>query len=159
MMTVFEDRLDGPFERGGRLWLTRFNGDAPVAVTPRYLRPLTGRTEIIFLTDNDREVATVSGIEALSGEGRRLVQAALQERYYLATIRRVINLDVRMGTRFWLVETDRGAREFALREPGKNVIWLSDTRLILRDTVGNRFEIPELNALDRRSQRLVLRFT
>lgn len=159
MTTVFEDHLDGLFERGGRLWLKRLGREAPVAVTPRYLRPLSGRTEIVFLTDEDREVVSVTGIDALSGEARRLVQVALRDRYHLAVIRRVEDLDVRLGTRFWWVDTDRGVRRFALREPGKNVVWLSDKQLILRDTAGNRFEIPDLVALDRRSQRLVRRFT
>ena len=51
--------------------------------------------------------------------------------------------------------TDRGSRWFALREPGKNVLWITPTRLVLRDTAGNRFEIPDLTALDPRSRRRV----
>ena len=63
----------------------------------------------------------------------------------------------RFGTRYWKVETDRGPRWFALREPGKNVTWISATRVVLRDTAGNRFEIPDLEALDGRSRRWVAR--
>lgn len=159
MTAAFEDRIIGPVSRNGRLWLERPDRDAPVAVTPRYLRPLTGRAEIVFLDDKDREVVTIRSIDALQGEGRRLVETALQRRYHLAVIRRVDRLEVRMGTRYWHVVTDRGPRAFALREPGKNVSWLSDHHIVLRDTAGNRFEIPDLRALDPRSRRLVLRFT
>ena len=87
----------------------------------------------------------------------RLVETALGERYHLAAIVRVHEVDVRFGTRYWRVETDRGPRWFALREPGKNVAWLSDTHLVLRDTAGNRYEIGDVDALDRGSRRWVMR--
>lgn len=158
-MPAFEERVEGLFARGGRLWLSQPDRDAPVAVSPRYLRPLTGRTEIVFLDEKDQEVVTVSGIEAIPEDTRELVQYELRERYHLVVIRRVDRLEVSMSTRFWRVQTDRGPREFALREPGKNVVWLDDNRLVLRDTAGNRFEISDLAALDRRSRQLVVRFT
>ena len=156
---AFETQLDGPTLRGGRLWLERSDRDEPVAVTPRYLRPLTGRTAIIFLDQKDREVVTIASLDALSGEGRRLVEVALRDHYHLSIIERVESIEVRMGTRYWQVKTERGARAFALREPGKNIVWLSDTHMVLRDTAGNRYEIPDLTLLDARSQILVERFT
>ena len=73
----------------------------------------------------------------------------------MATIRQVKRVDVRFGTRYWEVETDRGPRWFALREPGKNVTWLDDGHLVLRDTAGNRYEIVDVTALDGASRRWV----
>lgn len=146
--------IDGLTRRDGRLWLERGDGE-PVAVTARYLRPLTSRTEIVFLDEKGREVATVLGLEGLDGDARALVEEALRERYCMATILRVRSIDVRFGTRYWEVDTDRGPRWFALREPGKNVTWLDEGHLVLRDTVGNRFEIPDVGALDRSSQRWI----
>jgi hypothetical protein len=70
-------------------------------------------------------------------------------------VSRVKRIDVQFGTRYWEVDTDRGPRWFALREPGKNVVWLSDDRLVLRDTAGNRYEIADLSALDARSRRAI----
>lgn len=151
----FETRLEGLFRKDGRLWLRRAGQDEPVAVTARYLRPLTARAEVVFLDGKQREVVTVTGVEALAGEERALLEAELRARYHLSVIRRVKRIDVRFGTRYWEVETDRGPRWFALREPGKNVTWLDDAHLVLRDTVGNRFEIPHLGALDPASRRWV----
>ena len=153
--TAFQSSLEGLSRKDGKLQLARPDEEAPVAVTARYLRPLTGRSEIAFLDEKLRVVATITGIDALSGKERALVEEALRERYYLSTILRVEDIDIRLGTRFWRVETDRGPREFALREPGKNVTWLSGDHLVLRDTAGNRFEIPDLASLDGRSQRKV----
>jgi hypothetical protein len=153
----FATRVAGLTRKDGRLWLERPGGEAPVAVTVRYLRPLSGRTEIVLLDGNQREVVTALGVDAFTGEERLLVEEALRERYHLAAIRRVLSVDVRFGTRYWKVDTDRGPRWFALREPGKNVTWLSERHLVLRDTAGNRFEIPDLDALDGRSRRAVER--
>jgi hypothetical protein len=157
---AFQGRLGGVSRKDGRLFLRRPDQpgeEEPVAVTVRYLRPLTARTELVFLDEKQREVVTVTGLDALQGEERALVEEALGERYLMAAIQRVRRIDVQFGTRYWQVETDRGPRWFALREPGKNAAWLNDTHLVLRDTAGNRYEIPDLNALDAPSRRRVRR--
>jgi hypothetical protein len=146
-------RVDGLVSRNGRLFAQVDGGD--VAVTVRYLRPLTSRTEIVLLDDKGREVATVMEPETLPPEQRAAIDAALKERYHLVTITRVLEVDVLFGTRYWSVETDRGPRQFALREPGKNVTWLGERHLVLRDTAGNRYEIPDTERLDPRSRRLI----
>lgn len=155
MDTPFTDRVAALTRRDGRLWLEAPGRDEPVAVTVRWLRPLTARREIVFLDAENKEVLTAVGVEAVEGEGRALVEEALRERYYLTRITRVNRIDVQFGTRYWEVETERGPRWFALREPGKNVLWLGSDHLIVRDTAGNRFEIADLSALDGRSRRVV----
>ena len=155
MEAPFTERVAGVTRRDGRLWLEAPGRDEPVAVTVRWLRPLTARREIVFLDAAQKEVLTAVGVEAVEGAGRALVEEALRERYYLTRITRVNRIDVQFGTRYWEVETERGPRWFALREPGKNVLWLGSDHLIVRDTAGNRFEILDLPALDGRSRRAV----
>lgn len=152
---MFGTRLEGLFRKDGRLWLRRPGQDDPIAVTARYLRPLTARSEVVFLDAKQHEVVTVAGVEALAGEERELLDAELRARYHMSVIRRVRRIDVRFGTRYWETDTDRGPRWFALREPGKNVTWLDDGHLVLRDTVGNRFEVPDVGALDAASRRWI----
>jgi hypothetical protein len=146
-------RIDGLVSRSGRLFAQSDRGE--VAVTARYLRPLTSRTEFVLLDDKGREVATVMEPDALSPEQRAMIDAALRQRYHLVTISKVLHVDVLFGTRYWSVETDRGPRQLALREPGKNVTWLGERHLVLRDTAGNRYEIPDTDALDARSRRWI----
>jgi hypothetical protein len=152
--TKFATEVRGLGLRNGRLVLER-PGEKPSEVTVRYLRPLTARTEIVLLDHDGHEVLTAAGVDAFPPEERLLVTEALRSRYLLPVIRKVQRIDVRFGIRYWWVETDRGPRWFALREPGKNVSWITATHLVLRDTVGNRFEIPDLLALDPRSRRWV----
>jgi hypothetical protein len=89
----------------------------------------------------------------LTGEQRSVVEEALLELCHLLTITRVHVVDLRFGTRYWRVDTDRGPRWFTLREPGKNVSWINDRHLLLRDNAGNRDQIPDVGALDERCPR------
>jgi hypothetical protein len=150
----FATRVSGLSRHKGRLRLARA-GEEPVDVTVRYLRPLTARTAIVLLDDKGREVVAAAGLEAFPPDERALVQEALSTRYCLPVVRRIERIDVRFGIRYWWVDTDRGPRWFALREPGKNVTWIGPAHVVLRDTAGNRFEIPDIDALDAGSRRWV----
>jgi hypothetical protein len=154
---AYAERVAGVDVRGGRLYVKHPDSGEDVAVTVRYLRPLTAPSEIVFLDEKGREVVTLEGVEALTTEQRPFVEEALRERYHLVTIERVLDIDVRFGTRYWRADTDRGLRWFALREPGKNVSWITERHLVLRDTAGNRYQVRDLSALDARSRRLVAR--
>lgn len=154
MSSGFVDAVSGLIRRNGRLLLERPDQE-PVEVTIRYLRPLTERTGLVLLDDKGREVASVAGEGAFPEGERELVREALRLRYHLPVIRRVERVEVRFGTRYWWVDTDRGPRWFALREPGKNVTWLSPEHVVLRDTAGNRYEVQDVGALDPSSQRRI----
>jgi hypothetical protein len=147
--------VKGLAARNGRLYAMRPDSDEEVVVSARYLRPLTSRTEVVLLDDKGHEVATVLDLETLTSEQRGWLEEALKDRYHLVEIVKVNEVDVLFGTRYWSVETDRGPRWFALREPGKNVTSLGERHLVLRDTAGNRYEIPDTAALDARSRRWI----
>jgi hypothetical protein len=153
---AFADRVEGLCKRDGRLYMKRPGTADDVAVTVRYLRPLTAPVEIVFLDEKSREVATLESVDVLTGEQRGIVEEALRERYHLLKIVKVHGVDVRFGMRYWRVDTDRGYRWFTLREPGKNVSWITERHLVLRDSAGNRYEISDIDALDAPSRASVL---
>ena len=49
------------------------------------------------------------------------------------------------------MKTNRGQREFVVQNVAENVQWLGARRLLIVDEDGNRFEIPDLDLLDKRS--------
>jgi len=51
--------------------------------------------------------------------------------------------------------TDRGPREFVIRSTDENTRWFGERHVLLLDIDGNRFNIPDVEALDRRSARLL----
>jgi len=137
-------------ETGARL----IRDGAEIAVRLVWARPLTARGgELAIVDEKKREHALLPGIDALAPDSRAVAERALGERYLIARIVRVHETSVHLGTRYWTVDTDRGPRRFAMREPRKNVHWLVPRqRCLIRDTMGNRYEIEALAALDARSQ-------
>ncbi len=50
---------------------------------------------------------------------------------------------------------DRGTREFVIRSADENARWLGERHVLLVDIDGNRLDIPDVEALDGRSARLL----
>ncbi len=86
---------------------------------------------------------------------RRIINEELDLRYLTSTVHRVNSVRNEFGTSYWEVETDRGQREFVVQNVAENARWLSENRLLLIDVDGNRFEIPRLDQLDKKSSSLV----
>jgi hypothetical protein len=144
--------------KNDRVHLRRPGRDQDVPVRAVWARPLSGRGGAVsFLNEKNEEVLMVSDLGELDPESRRIAQQDLARRYLLARIERVTRTDPHYGNRYWEVETDRGPRHFVMREPSKNVLWLTDDHVLIRDTMGCRYEIESLARLDPRSRALALR--
>jgi hypothetical protein len=108
--------------------------------------------QVCFLDEQKREVLMIDSLDGLDPESRRVAEAELERRYLIPKITRVVRTAAHFGSRYWEVETDRGPRRFAMKDPAKNAVWISDDHLILRDTLGNRYEIPSFATLDQWSR-------
>jgi hypothetical protein len=142
--------------RHGRTYV-RLNGDAtetPVRIA--WARPLTGwGRELVLMDEKKREVAMVRDMGRLDGHSRKVAASELCERYIVAKIQRVLSTKTHFGVRFWEVQTDRGRRHFAMKDPSRNVLYLTDDRLMVRDSLGNSYAIESFAALDKRSRTLI----
>jgi len=133
-------------------WLTRTPSNvrvvraAPLSHPSRY---------ITFLDEKGRELCTVDRLDDLSSSARQLVEEGLAEYYLGHIIQRINDLESEFGIAYWDVETPRGRRDFVVSDVQSSITWLSPTRLLIVDVDGNRFEIPDLQVLDPRSQKLV----
>ena len=119
---------------------------APLSHPGRYLCLLDGKGEEIVMLENPHD---------LPPDSWQAVQTELRRRYLTAFVKRILNVRVEYGATYWLVYTDRGEREFVTQSLQENVHWFSPTHLQLIDVDGNRFEIPDIRALDLRSQMLL----
>lgn len=139
-------------ERDGRVF-ARLDGTEPVAVRVVCACPMTaGGRNIGILNEKGESLAFVEDVDRLDPDSRRVALTALDRRYFMPRIVRVLSADVAFGQRTLSVETDRGTRAFALKNVNRNVQWLADDRLIIRDTAGNRYEIQSLRSLDAASR-------
>jgi len=116
---------------------------APLSRPGRYLALLDGKGEEIVLIEDPR---------ALPPASREALERELRERYLTATVTAVLHARQEYGATYWTVDTDRGQRDFVTQNLQENAQWFSDRHLLLIDVDGNRFEIPDVGALDTRSQ-------
>jgi hypothetical protein len=144
------------FEPKDRLRMTIPGDRSYPIVKPAWAAPLSHPQRYLVLLDGkDQEIVMIEDPRVLSDTSRRAVEEELRRRYLTATITAVEHAKVEFGATYWVVETDRGKREFVTQSLQENAIWLSDRHLLLIDVDGNRFEIPDLSALDSRSRRWV----
>ncbi len=139
--------------RDGKYLLQTGGDGAGTVVRIVWARPLSGHAqEIAFLDEKKKCVSMINSLNDLDSESRAVVEEALQMRYLMARIVRVNKAKTHFGTRFLDVETDRGIRAFALRDPNRNILHFDEDRICIRDTIGNIYEIESLGGLDRKSQ-------
>jgi hypothetical protein len=116
--------------------------------------PLTEPSEYIGLVDaiGGREIGMLRNLKDLPAEARQLVQRALEKRYFVPKINRIVEAKREFGTVYWTVDTDRGDREFIMRGIRDSIQEIEPGRYLVVDIDGNRFEIKQLNDLDSHSQ-------
>lgn len=83
----------------------------------------------------------------------------LEETYYCPIIRRILSVKTQRGISYWQVECDFGETSFSLHDVYADMRKIDgsngELRLLITDVYGNRYEIPNANALDRQSYRRI----
>jgi len=139
--------------RGDRVVVDTGDGAEPKPVRLVYARPVADRGGTVSVLDEkNNELAILANLDSLDPESRKVAEEELSGRYLIARITRVVSTRATYGVRYWHVETERGERRFAIKHTSKNATWVADDHLVLRDTLGCRYEINPFSALDRRSQ-------
>lgn len=141
------------FEPKDRLRLTIPGDKSYLTVVPKWASPITQPGRYLSLMDGKgQEIFMVKTIEELDPNSRQAVETELKRRYLTSTIHRILSAKVEFGATYWNVATDRGDRELVTQSLQENAQWLSDVHLVLVDVDGNRFEITNVDELDRKSR-------
>lgn len=112
--------------------------------------PFTKPNEYISIRETDekaREIGIIKSLEDISKEQRALLEEQLRVRYFTPIIKKVIDIKDEYGYAYFDVLTDYGTCRFTISMGGGSVIPLTDTRYLITDLDGNRFEIPDLTKL------------
>jgi len=122
--------------------------------------PLSLPLRYLSVRDADNnEIGMIKDASELDGENQRMIAEALERRYLMPIIQRVLRVKERFGTLDWEVMTDRGPRIFTTRDLRENVVNPAPGRTLLADVDGNRYDVRDIYALDRASQAWLLRYT
>lgn len=110
---------------------------------------------VTVLDANAREIGIIKRIADFGGETGAMLAAELERRYYMPKITQIVKMKEKMGFTNWTVDTDFGRITFSVRDTYKNVVKLSGGRCIITDVDGNRYEIPKLSELDKKSYKRI----
>lgn len=112
--------------------------------------PLTAPEEFISVREADEKAREIGIIERLSQlpEGQQeMLREQIRLRYFMPVITKVLDVKDEYGYAYWNVVTAFGACRFTTQLSGDAVVHLSDSRLLVTDIDGNRYEIPDFYAL------------
>ena len=119
--------------------------------------PITGLTKYIALMDSEgNEIAVIRDINDLLPESREVVENCLREYYMIPRITKFIKMSERFKIWMWTAETDKGICTFEIRNHLTAIKPLYDGRVLIKDANDNRYEIPDVNVLDKKSKKLIL---
>lgn len=125
-------------------------------VKPAWAAPLSHPNSYLALLDGKgNEIVTLPDPTALPAESLAAAEEELRRRYLTATVTAIVHAKQEFGATYWSVKTDRGDRDFVTQNLQETAIWLSDTHLLMIDVDGNRFEVPDVGALDSESRHYI----
>ena len=130
------------------------NGERSERLEPRRLFPVSRLNEYITLLDTDgNEAAVIRSLGDLSKESKEAILYSLNDYYLVPHITKIYSISEKNGKVHWCVETDRGYKEFDVRNRNHDVKVYSDGRIRVRDSDDNRYVITNYRALDKHSRR------
>lgn len=119
--------------------------------------PITGLTKYIALLDSEgNEIAVIRDINDLMPESREVVENCLREYYMIPRITKFIKMSEKFKIWMWTAETDKGICTFEIRNHLTAIKPLYDGRVLIKDANDNRYEIPDVNVLDKKSKKMIL---
>ena len=126
-------------------------GDKEYARVGVYLTfPLTNPEEVISIRETDekaKEIGFIESMDKFPREQQEMLREQIKLRYFMPVITKILDVKDEYGYAYWNVVTTFGACRFTTQLSGDVVIHLSDSRLLVTDIDGNRYEIPDFYQL------------
>ncbi|MBT5872702.1 MAG: DUF1854 domain-containing protein [Candidatus Latescibacteria bacterium] len=113
-----------------------------------------------FISFFDLEETYIGMVETLNGleeKTRTILEEELSWRYFTPQITRLDRAENSAGRTLIEGMTDRGAVSISFNGIREHIVEVSPDRFIISDAHGNRFEIKDLQNLDRRSRGFIRR--
>ena len=144
--------------RFGHLVLTDAEGLRHEGVVAVRAFPLAAPDEGISLVSTDgHELAWIARLDELPAEQKQIVLEELASREFVPEIRRLVAVSSFATPSQWTVATDRGETQFTLRGE-EDIRRVGGTKLLIADSHGLHYLIPDVRALDAHSRKLLDRF-
>lgn len=118
--------------------------------------PLTMPEEFISIREVDekaKEIGLIEQLSQLDSEQQEMIREQIRLRYFMPVITKVLDVKDEYGFAYWHVMTDFGVCRFTTQMSGDAVVALGESRLLVTDIDGNRYDIPDfyqMSAIERK---------
>ena len=137
--------------------LTTADGVLYHALEPRRLFPVSRVDSFITLLNEEGvEVAVIKEMSDLNAESREVIEYSLNDYYLVPHILKIYSVTEKNGKIHWSIETERGYKEFDVRNRNHDVRVYSDGRVRVRDSDDNRYLITDYRKLDKHSRQQMI---
>ena len=112
--------------------------------------PVTMPDEFISIREANekaREIGVIEKLSALDPEQAKMLKEQLDLRYFTPEIIKIFDIKTEYGYGYFHVMTTYGECRFTIHNGGSSVVSLTDTRIVINDLDGNRFEVPDIMKL------------
>lgn len=119
--------------------------------------PFDAPHEYISVLDKDnKEIGMIRALSALKRETQEVLKAELSRKYYAPIITKILSVKERYGFSYWQVLlSDNRSFSFTVQDTYRSILRVTYQHLFIIDVDGNRFEIPNVEALDRASYKKI----
>jgi len=139
-------------ERANTVRLVNKNGEI-FEVIPKKPFPISYPYFLIFVDASGNEVLMVEDYRKMDEESRKNLEEILDKLYFMPKIKKVKKLETSGDEFVWVVETDRGQREFRTR--GRRSVSRAGDKIVIIDTNDNVYVAEELYKMDKKSRELL----
>ena len=112
--------------------------------------PVTMPEEFISIREANekaREIGVIEKLSDLDPEQAKMLKEQLDLRYFTPEITKIFDIKTEYGYGYFHVMTTYGECRFTIHNGGSSVVSLTDTRIVINDLDGNRFEVPDIMKL------------
>lgn len=118
--------------------------------------PITNPDIFVCVCDNDnKEIGIIKNLNEFAPEIRRLLDRELDGRYYCPVVSDVKSVKEKMGYFYFDVFIGEHKKSFAIKDITKNIKQLDDKRIMFTDVDGNRFIVPDIMSINKKSRRRI----
>jgi len=142
----------------GRLVLRLAEGTMHEGVIPVRAFPVHAPQEFVALMSTEgKEVFWIERLADVPEDVRTLIHEEIASREVMPVIQHLVKVSTYSTPSTWEVMTDRGTTKFVLKGE-EDIRRLSGGNLIITDSHGLRFSVPDMQQLDKHSRRILDRF-
>jgi hypothetical protein len=143
----------------GRLVLTYGDGRRVVGVEPTRAFPISASEGFVSICDAEgRELSYIEDVAVLPVAVRRTLEQELSQREFVPVVERIEQVSADTDPSEWRIVTDRGPTTFLMEDSDNDVRRLGPDRILLVDTHGIRYLVPDTRRLDASSRRILDRY-